>query len=188
MHRRVLKLLAGIWLSLCVAITALWLVEALNWAPMPFRIRGPWSIRVSDEWRGKISLIVYHALPTPNIGPQLDPGLKYNQAVLAWYYKQPYFIHRGKWGFDYDTMPEYEISANRNMLLRGDTTRYRMPDWAAGMMWLPMVVPILKWHKRRRRIRGGLCLVCGYDLRSTPDRCPECGASGKCSPLLATEK
>ncbi len=58
------------------------------------------------------------------------------------------------------------------------TDEAMIPPWAACVPFA--VLPGLAaagWAARRRRRRLGRCLGCGYDLRRSPERCPECGVA-----------
>jgi hypothetical protein len=52
-----------------------------------------------------------------------------------------------------------------------------VPYWAVMVLLLALPARVA-WRARRRgrRLGRGQCPACGYDLRATPGRCPECGA------------
>ena len=66
-----------------------------------------------------------------------------------------------------------QASANTSVIL-----------WSVAVpCWLPMligsIIPlrVTMLHRRKLRARlAGMCCCCNYDLRATPDRCPECGS------------
>ena len=53
----------------------------------------------------------------------------------------------------------------------------RIPIWA--ILSLLLILPVMtaaRLLRLRRRRKAGLCLSCGYDMRGSPEQCPECGA------------
>jgi hypothetical protein len=58
--------------------------------------------------------------------------------------------------------------------------------WVEVQYWFPAILlgaapaaraaaAVRRARRRRRFARAGLCVGCGYDVRATPGRCPECG-------------
>ena len=55
--------------------------------------------------------------------------------------------------------------------------RLSSPHWLVCL--LAAVLPVVRFRRvirSARRSSQGLCPACGYDIRATPERCPECGS------------
>jgi len=50
-----------------------------------------------------------------------------------------------------------------------------LPLWVITLAALVLPTIRIALWSRRRPVLGAYCAKCGYDLRATPDRCPECG-------------
>lgn len=52
----------------------------------------------------------------------------------------------------------------------------RLPLWIPALLLtiMPTRMVFIR-YRDRRRLRRGLCVCCGYDLRASTGRCPECG-------------
>jgi hypothetical protein len=91
-------------------------------------------------------------------------------------------------GWNFDTLsPRVNLSPPSGFALahRMEPGRpgFHGDEWLVTLpTWLPMavllVLPALwvsRFIRARRGRQRGLCPTCGYDLRATPQRCPECG-------------
>ena len=169
MRRRLLNLLTGLSLLLCVAVCGLW-VRSYRRYDMP-RLGGGHSTMVVHSVRGSLYL------------QAMWDGESERSHPWARHESFPAAHHRGQGLLGFGL--SYAMSQRVPPMSR--VIGLWMPHWAVAVV--ASVVPAWwSWNyagrlRAQRDVRRGLCPAYGYDLRATPGRCPECGepATGQAS-------
>ena len=103
------------------------------------------------------------------------------QVGTEWFFQEtrpPYKSGpRSRWGFSYlvtsSGFPHANGPVSTRTMVLGCPWGVVMAVLGIVPLWWLAGVRRELW--RRKRVRSGLCVQCGYDLRATPGRCPECG-------------
>jgi hypothetical protein len=183
MTRRLLNLLTICSALLCLAVAVLWVrsyfaSDRLLWCPLTQSPQG----FVSGEymlatWRGALGIgAIRHqhdktGTPAHLYDAYLAAHVKMKAAGQGWTSREPDDLSLSRWGFSGWTVNESDPGH------RGTGVGWSTPYWFLLLLCsLPPGLRAYLFLRRRRQHRLGLCRRCGYDLRATPDRCPECGA------------
>ena len=161
MKRLLLNLAALVSVLLCIASIAIWVRSHGQWDMLAYEGGNVQATLTSLD--GRVQFFRrsgfpraepewdFHSRPNPS-GWMIDsmPGRRWYQWL----------------GFDFRSTPSGVVPRDLIVML---------PYW---FLTLVTAAGPVGWMVRRVRHRPmpGRCSRCGYDLRATPDRCPECGA------------
>jgi hypothetical protein len=185
--RHAFTIVAALSLLVCVAIVALWVrshfvydAVADGWVNDPptsgtfvqaYSNRGAISLR-------RLEVVVQGSTPP---GFRVDRGIRLNIGPgehwttgkpLPWEltrfrYLMGFSCHNGS-----SSRPE--MPGMTTIVHEAGVT---LPHWFAALLAaVPAVIGWRQHRSHRMRERTGLCAKCGYDLRASPERCPECEA------------
>jgi hypothetical protein len=172
MKRRLLAILAVLSLLLFLASVVMWtrsyrIAEILIYEPRQdgysiFSFRGEVCFRLIRSTGGAIDHWRYSSHDMTRLGRWLPPESERR--------------HLG--GFLYET----GIIPNGNFLQIGGPqllpyVAVAIPYWALVVLFAGFSLIVWLVRGRSRKAIPGLCSNCGYDLRASTDRCPECGTT-----------
>lgn len=181
MKRILFNFLTGLSLILCLAAVALWMrsfwvYDSVAWFVGQERSRV--TVAAVEAQAGAVGLLVGSITLPPDVSGTPNHGLG-DRFVPGW---------------QAENLPDGEpVSWKENLLPRWGNQSATLgghgaiPVEAWDLLvpyWLPTLLALIlptcslaAAVRRRRRRRRGCCMGCGYDLRGSPGRCPECGAA-----------
>jgi hypothetical protein len=172
MLRRLLTVLSALSLLLCAAAVALWVRSYFRGDSVGFA-GGPPPPAVSSEWFVRSNYGVLYFARNSAYGSALG----FDERPLRWRSSPPSRV------FSHPVVPGRPFSFVLGPFSLGGRigpayshAAFTVPHWFPAL--LGAVAPLVwlrRFRRTRRRKARGLCARCGYDLRATPGRCPECG-------------
>ena len=188
---------------LCLGTVLLWLRS--HWAEEQLLLTGPGSsycrlISSGQRWGGA-SLVLVAGVGWPAWGHAPFHSVARDWSALpaefCYYvdhpgYNRPVVYERGTggicfgpdgnaWSYEWSELNRGPANV-KPKYVQVSYCRIEVSHWVAIVLF---GIPPLAWlafHLRRARcerwrLRSGLCLECGYDLRASKERCPECGTA-----------
>jgi hypothetical protein len=154
MRRRLLPWLCLVSLLSCAALSTMW-------------VRSYWCYDAIGFWPDPAAPRAFGLLS--------DGGTLCFAALTEGHAGQPHFaVYSQRAGRLQQKQPRYGFLFDRS----GQGTIIGAPYWllcpAAG--GITIMLAFRARSARRQWMAEGHCEHCGYDLRATPERCPECGA------------
>jgi hypothetical protein len=155
--RHLFSLAAAMSLAVCLATLAFW-ASGRVWSPSPV-----WGEQQTLTRTWHAVTLGQGALQFETLTPPTDPAPNSTDTL---------------YGFGRMRHQAYAVSqtGGPNILL-GDIESVLVPFWFIALATAVLPAAWVAPHVRARLfVPPGHCRHCGYDLRASPERCPECGA------------
>ena len=176
-RRRLANVVCVLCLLIAVATLALWLGNTDRLASRELSVsvptRTPTTFLVAlfdgDVWCGKFTTHLGEGRWNVSFQTDYGPSAGFYCMVMVNDFGREW-AHLGRFGFaSYSRRPTHEAFAAGGII--------EFPAWLLILFFLlPPAIRLSMFVRKRHRALMNRCVRCGYDLRASPGRCPECGA------------